>query len=304
MRLFIFNILFILAGRAYAQESFTGTIEFKLVGFTDKKSDQPDRMTMTYGKGKLMMKAIFDNDKKEEWILLNTENDSMYSTRFSNKTYEKEALISKRNAMQVFTVTPLDSFKTFFGYRCRAHRLFMDQKTLYGYVWVTEELLGLPVKPGYRHPVFQITGAPHVMLSVEVYKNDQREGSFIPVSVTKMEQAPDSLFVLTGYVESREPGIDAMLETMNGAETSVAPAMPDTARYRKPKTTIKKKTATPKKRPVKRTTARAKRSVFIQPAPAQSRNHYAMALLVEPENNLVYKARPGNNDLNITIHSL
>jgi hypothetical protein len=253
----IITILLALFMNTKAQQPFTGIIEYELTGMAKNKSDQPEKLTMLYGMGKLMMKAFFKEDQKEEWILLNTETDTMYSTQFSTKTYEKEALISKRSLMDIFDVTPLDSFKTYFGYRCRGHRLSMDRKTLFAYVWVAEDLLGLPVKPGYQHPVFQITGAPHVMLCMEIYKDDQREGSFIPVSLTKMDQVPDSLFALTGYKESTEPGIDEMIKEMN---EEVAPAVPDTSIQYRPKA----KAPAKKKTPVKKSASKIKKFAFIR----------------------------------------
>lgn len=229
-----------------AQEKFTGIIEYKLVSFNDKKDDQPEKMIVVYGKDKVMMRGVFGTGKKDELILITPQNDSLYMTEGNTGVYEAYSLSSAWGGDIKLIKT--DSFKNYFGYRCRGYRLKIDDDRSSAYSWVAEDLAGLLFKENQHHTFRYILGAPHVMMAMDMFRKGEREGSFIPMSLTKMEDVPDSLFSLSGYSRQRSYDIFNGIsnDTLQNATEATTPPPAYEETPVKPKNGTGNKTVKPK----------------------------------------------------------
>jgi hypothetical protein len=193
------SILFIgfLCNFANAQQKFTGLIEYKLTSFKkDKERNQPNKVTILYGKDKKLAK-LFGEEDGSDWVLINTITDSIYMISSHAKIYERESLMNDRGGFPELKKT--DSFKTFFGHRCRGYTITDVDNQFAGYSWMAEDLSGITGKDTYNSAIYRILGAQYVMMSMEVYEKGKRDALVIAESITRMETVPDSLFDISGF---------------------------------------------------------------------------------------------------------
>lgn len=262
-------LLLIVCNSAVAQEKFTGLIEYKVTGFSkEKDEEQPEKIKVWYGKDKVLM-AMFGAKTGNDQILINTVNDTMYMIDPREGSYMAYPL-SDNDSETPFNIEKTDSFKTFFGYRCRAYISMQQERESKVYIWKAEDLHSITGKADYRHPAWQMLGGNQVMMSVDIYENKERMGLILPENITKMEQVPDSIFDISKYHEQQLGGMgyreltDSTVNySMYDTAVAVKSVYEQSAKTEKKKPKTKKKAA-PKTRKTK-TSAMNMRKEDTQP---------------------------------------
>lgn len=189
-------IFLVLFNTTSAQELFTGFIEFKTVSYgKNQKPAGPEKFSIFYSENKAVMK-MEGGPEENGRVLVNTVTDSVYMISDEKKQYLPASLYETQDDGPVIIKT--DSFRNYFGYPCRGYRVEENNKKV-GYLWVNEQLRWTGEEKKYKHAVFSILGDGYIMMCLEMYKNGQREGMYIPVNMQRAQNLPDSIFSINGY---------------------------------------------------------------------------------------------------------
>lgn len=262
-------LLSLLCGLAFqltAQQKFIGTVTYKMTTFNNQWDDvdgnPPYKVILGYGGNLLAMRMYFAN-KPPQLIVVNTQKDTVYITNPEDKTYFAQSLTAMDGTK--ITTEKTDSFRNYFGYRCRGLRSFSDDGSE-TYAWVVEDLTGIEAKDSYKNNFIAVLGAPYVMLGMDAYDKEanQREASMIAESINKMESLPDSLYDLSGY---REIDLTRMLQAARDStnisdvmvDTTGVFVMPDTVAVKKPPVRKPVNKKTPAKKPSATTKSAARK---------------------------------------------
>lgn len=176
-----------------AQQPFTGIIEYKVTDLNNPAGVY--KMIMTRTPEKIMVRIIYRLKNKEERVLINTVNDSLYQLDPLTKTYIAEPM--NPGPDEDLEMIRTDSVKNILGHKCSGYQMIVDDD-VEGFAWVAEDMGGL--RKQYPLTIStSITGGKYVMLGFnDSWKNDKRS-VVTAVSIKKMDRIPASVFDISGY---------------------------------------------------------------------------------------------------------
>lgn len=209
MKTSLLLLLLLFTGMAIqAQKKFIGTIEYEVKDFEEDEDEAfgPTKMVITRNPDKILLKMFFRQAEQESWLLMNTLNDSFYRISPEKKTYIKHSLNDENDPDMQLKRT--DSLKDILGYKCRGYRVAGGEVKNHGYVWIAESLGGLN-KEYPRSLNMNIFGGKYVMLSSDIYDDQQQIAAIRAVSIKKMDRIPDSLFDISGFKSIDAPPYDS-----------------------------------------------------------------------------------------------
>lgn len=245
MKTSLLILFFLFTGMATrAQEKFTGTIEYDVKDFEGSEDDplSPTKIIIIRNPEKMMLKMFFKGND-EQWLLVNTLNDSFYRINPRRKDYMIRSLNDERDPDPALVRT--DSVRNIMGYKCYAYRVTGQDQSSEGYSWISEDLGGLN-KEYPRSANMNIFGGKYVMLAADILEEGKLVASLTAASIKKMDRIPDSLFDISGFTH-----IDAPIDETYGTPDSTVLYSIDTVAVKPPVKKLPKKKAPVKKVPVK-----------------------------------------------------
>lgn len=187
-----------------AQEKFIGTIEYEVKDVEEHEDDPfgPTKIMIIRNPEKIMLKMFFKEKDAEQWLLVNTLNDSFYRINPRRKDYMIRSLNDEHDPDPALVRT--DSVRNIMGYKCYAYRVTGQDHTSEGYSWIAEDLGGLN-KEYPRNANMNLFGGKHVMLAADIFEEGKLTAALTAVSIKKMDRIPDSLFDISGFKSIAAP---------------------------------------------------------------------------------------------------